>query len=582
MINWGQLLASGLWLSGLALILAAFSFNSYAHRRAQPGARSLWRAFSRNGFTRLGGLLFCAGMGLTAASREERGLWALLGLNISYEWWRARRAQVAAPATEAAGSIRNVETSPNASSRKLHLAWLKKAADWGIKTEIVWLALLSPFFLFPAPARVLPLLGLPILWVVRRLARGRFIPRTPLDWALCLLMLMVLVSLYATFDLSLSLEKVAPLLFGIGLFYAVVEWSSSGPRLKWGVTTYLMAGTGMAVLALLGAQWVDKLPGLGQITRQLPALLRGLPGEGEGFNANVMGGALLWVLPLQFSLFGWSLSAMPGPAWRRWAVRFGLLLALLLSASIILLSQSRNALISLALGLLLLLWLVRPTARPLLVAALVAAAAVTAYVGPQRISNRLFVTPSSQAIASGSLQSVQDRVEVWSRAIYGIEDFPFTGMGMGTFYQILPMLYPISSPELGITHAHNQFLQAGLDLGLPGLVAYLAIWMLAGAMAVQTWRGARDGWSRAAAAGIAAGLFASFVFGLADAVVMVAKPGIFFWGLLGLLTALWIQTKESRPPSAHNARQTGQERDRLALGKVELPDHADAEQAVPA
>jgi hypothetical protein len=72
---------------------------------------------------------------------------------------------------------------------------IKVVAELLVKTELLWLALLSPFFLFPTPERVWALAALPILWVARRIARGRFVPRTPLDWAIALLLLMVLVSL---------------------------------------------------------------------------------------------------------------------------------------------------------------------------------------------------------------------------------------------------------------------------------------------------------------------------------------------------------------------------------------------------
>lgn len=80
--------------------------------------------------------------------------------------------------------------------------------------------------------------------------------------------------------------------------------------------------------------------------------------------------------------------------------------------------------------------------------------------------------------------SLDQRVEIWSRAIDGIEDFPFTGMGLNTFRKLVFVLYPLSleGPEVDLGHAHNIWLQVSLDLGLPGLVAYLAIWFSALAM----------------------------------------------------------------------------------------------------
>ena len=34
------------------------------------------------------------------------------------------------------------------------------------------------------------------------------------------------------------------------------------------------------------------------------------------------------------------------------------------------------------------------------------------------------------------------RLEIWSRAIYMLQDFPFTGIGMGAFRQVANLLYP--------------------------------------------------------------------------------------------------------------------------------------------
>ncbi|MFQ5410473.1 MAG: hypothetical protein ACE5FI_18855, partial [Anaerolineales bacterium] len=82
------------------------------------------------------------------------------------------------------------------------------------------LALLAPFALFPTPTRFVALLAIPALWLwrwrVTRLSNPsgpHFIPRTPLDGAIFWIALMVLVSLYATFDIGFSLPKIAGLVY---------------------------------------------------------------------------------------------------------------------------------------------------------------------------------------------------------------------------------------------------------------------------------------------------------------------------------------------------------------------------------
>jgi putative inorganic carbon (HCO3(-)) transporter len=73
------------------------------------------------------------------------------------------------------------------------------------------------------------------------------------------------------------------------------------------------------------------------------------------------------------------------------------------------------------------------------------------------------------------------RQEVWRIAIWMIGDFPFTGIGMGTFNQVATRLYPF--PPTDNPGAHNLYLQVGVDLGVIGLVAFLALLALALALA---------------------------------------------------------------------------------------------------
>ncbi|MDD5468994.1 MAG: O-antigen ligase family protein, partial [Anaerolineales bacterium] len=146
-----------------------------------------------------------------------------------------------------------------------------------------------------------------------------------------------------------------------------------------------------------------------------------------------------------------------------------------------------------------------------------------------------------------SLDTFEGRLELWSRAIYGIQDFPFTGMGMNTFRKVVSALYPLFtiSPESDIAHAHNEFLQAALDLGIPGLVAFLALYIGAFWMLVNIWRNVPTfNLQRATVLGLGGGMLAHLLYGLTDAVALGAKPGVLFWMLLGLIAGLHGQAQE--------------------------------------
>ncbi len=163
-----------------------------------------------------------------------------------------------------------------------------------------------------------------------------------------------------------------------------------------------------------------------------------------------------------------------------------------------------------------------------------------------------------------SMDSFNDRLQVWSRAIYGIHDFPFTGMGMNTFRKIMPVLYPVMNmaPEMDIGHAHNEFLQAALDLGIPGLVAFISIYLIAFWMLIQIWRSpfanlqnsnpeAQSVYIRthaqlvqAAALGLGGGMLAHMLWGLTDAMALGSRPAFLFWVILALINGLHQQMQK--------------------------------------
>jgi O-antigen ligase len=124
---------------------------------------------------------------------------------------------------------------------------------------------------------------------------------------------------------------------------------------------------------------------------------------------------------------------------------------------------------------------------------------------------------------------------------------------MGGFRRLMPALYPPfrTSPDFELPHAHNQFLQAALDVGIPGLIAFLALWIVAAVLLVQAYRAAADRRFRVLAAGLGCGLAAHFVFGLTDAITLGTKAGVLFWLILGLVAALHRVT--AAPPSARPA-----------------------------
>jgi putative inorganic carbon (hco3(-)) transporter len=374
---------------------------------------------------------------------------------------------------------------------------------------------------------------------------------------LWILLIMVCASLGVTFDIRFSLGKVSGVFLGSLLFWAIVRWLTTTRRLVVAAGTFLLAGAVLAVLGLLGTEGSDKLSGVRLVTARLPQIIRGVPGAEDGFNPNAVSGCLVLFVPLQVVMLVRGrlreLLVLAGLApFGRWLTAAQAAL-LALTTGTLLLMQSRGAWAGVAVAAIaFLLWHSRGTR---VVAAI--ASGGTVVLATAFHSERLVDLAISRS-GAGMNDTISGRLELWSRAVYGIQDLPFTGMGMNAFRRIMPVLYPpqIISPETDVAHAHNHLLQAALDLGIPGLVAYCAIWLVVGSLLVRVYRRSSQPVYRAMAGGLGAGLIAHFMFGMTDAIPLGAKVGVLFWMSLALAVGLHqvaIGGKQGKSPAPHQS-----------------------------
>jgi putative inorganic carbon (HCO3(-)) transporter len=281
-----------------------------------------------------------------------------------------------------------------------------------------------------------------------------------------------------------------------------------------------------------------------------PTLIAGVTGAQAGIHPNELGGLLTLFAPLALVLLLRS---------RPWGGRLRALWILIAAGlagfllSILVLTQSRSALAGLAAGLAVILATWGRWGKILLAVAVVALGVAAGVLGPEAFFGTAQMgQPGAQVIGEITLAS---RFEIWSRATYALQDFSFTGMGLGTFRRIAPLLYPLFMipPEKDIAHAHNLFIQSGLDLGIAGLVAFLAIWVGVFVMLARASAGKARALGMKApdlAIGLGAGLAAHLVFGLTDAVALGARPGFLLWMAFGLAGGFFLQTREGAARSA--------------------------------
>ena len=144
---------------------------------------------------------------------------------------------------------------------------------------------------------------------------------------------------------------------------------------------------------------------------------------------------------------------------------------------------------------------------------------------------------------TGSVRSVDSRLELWNRAVYVIQDFSFTGVGTGTLTKVIPLLYPMSlyPPQETPQHTHNLYLQIAVTLGIPGLVATLGLIsasLFLGKTAFVSFLSRENTWGAAVTLGYLAGLVAFLANGFLDSPFWLNKPHavpFFFMGMLIVL-----------------------------------------------
>ena len=378
------------------------------------------------------------------------------------------------------------------------------------------------------------MIALAAIWLIALLYTP--FPATPFNLALLLWCLALIAGITVTADPAETLPKALGLVLGLAIWRYLVIAIAARRHVFLAVGVWILMGLGFTLIGLFGLREMPKIPALAALNPVQAVTLPGL--EAIAVHPNQLAGLICLILPLLVSLTASPPARLATPLRR---AGLGLLTALV--TVILVFTQSRGGWIAAAMGLfiLLVIWAIvqppSPSRRVMrLAAATVTVAGLLALLGVGPELRDLWLHPPEET-ALGTLSTLNYRRELWPWAMTAIGDFPLTGVGLGAFRHVAFRLYPLpllAGQDIG--HAHNIFLQTALDTGLPGLVAYGALLLLA---AAAGWRVARrDVVFRPVALGLLAGLAALHVFGLADALALGSKPGLLFWFALGLLAAM--------------------------------------------
>ncbi|MBX2997208.1 MAG: O-antigen ligase family protein [Caldilineaceae bacterium] len=361
---------------------------------------------------------------------------------------------------------------------------------------------------------------------------GVWYQRTPADWPIFFLFLVMLpISIWAApgpLRAEYSMPRALILIWNFFLFWTVVSHAGRRRELLYLVSGgLLLIGLGLGSFALLSNQWGNKFPLIGAILVQIPTPLSDrFNWIGTEFNPNLVAGSLLYILPLGVVM--WVIAVRQRLT--RWWLGLPLFLIVGTIGAILLFTQSRGALLgfSLALvGMMLMRW--RQGVVLIGVGVLVVILALP-WIPFDQLTGQV---TDVEAVGDVSLSG---RQEIWNRALYMISDFSFTGVGLGNFGEIVRLLYPffLISPDFTFDHAHNFFLQMGVEFGIPGLVALLVIYLTGIALLVRLrWvhRWDQSLW----AIGLLGVLLGHTIYDMTDAISMGSKPNFLFWAVLALV-----------------------------------------------
>ncbi|MDE3089829.1 MAG: O-antigen ligase family protein [Chloroflexota bacterium] len=442
-----------------------------------------------------------------------------------------------------------------------------RLAQWLVRVEIPLLALIYVYFVVSdnVPVAAFVLIGL--IWLARAWTTRRLSLATPFDLPVLILLAWLPVTLAVTTNAWLSLPKVYGVLLGVAFFYAIVNQISSRRDLAWATLWLVAACIAISAAGLIGTDWAqDKIISASFIYDRLPHFVQGIPRSiAGGFARNGVGGTLTFIVPLLAALVVSKSKGTPALAGgagesqkskeeELFTVHHSLLtalvwLALALSLVTLALTQSRGAILGASVGLLAVVTLRLAQGRfwrekrfAWLIVAGAAALAVIVLIGQ---GNALLEFLLRMDARSGTLAS---RLEVWQRGVMMVQDFPITGIGIGTYNSIAHSLYPffIAAPDEVVAHAHNNLLEVAVDVGIPGLIAYVALLTGFVVCAVRAYRATADAGVRALMAGLGFGMLAHQVFGLTDAFILGTKPGLLMWIYFALVGVAYVRRNEWR------------------------------------
>lgn len=220
---------------------------------------------------------------------------------------------------------------------------------------------------------------------------------------------------------------------------------------------------------------------------------------------------------------------------RNWELRTLIAVSIFIPFWTMMMTYTRGGVVGLAAGMAALILIVNWRAIWIFLALSV----VIILVAPPELRNRVFSIVNPRTWTAG-LGTASNRVVIWRNAIKTIGDRPILGLGYGweQFEEYWERHYEPLAQEEVPSHAHNNFLEVGVETGLLGLGAFLAFLI---ALTRQLFQAMQQTKVKTTRRFVVAGFFGMFVaflvFGMSNLSIRY-RTGMLIWVCFGLMTLL--------------------------------------------
>ena len=266
---------------------------------------------------------------------------------------------------------------------------------------------------------------------------------------------------------------------------------------------------------------------------------------GTFINRNHFAGYLEMVVPL---VLGLALSAVPHlKNWRaslKWMagervnlVALGFFAVIVMSLAIIF-SRSRAGILSFAASMVFLVCIFRGewgsrTKLWIIVSILVIVLLAGIWMGLDVVTERFAgIADTSQ------VDTAYGRFIIWRASLGLVKRYPIFGSGLGTFVSVFPVVQTEFLTKYIYDHAHNDYIEFVVELGLVGLI--VLIWILVSFVrkTATLLRADSTPYARGLTAGIAASILAILLHSFTDFGLHMPANGLVFTVLIGILFSL--------------------------------------------